>query len=74
MRLNSATALVAVLMLTCGHLGMECPDFPLSRRKTHRATVTEVHLTTDHTYSDHRIALQTTILQWLAQFEREAKP
>jgi uncharacterized protein len=27
--------------------------------------VTEVHLTTDHSYSDHRIALATAVIRWL---------
>ena len=31
-----------------------------------RAAVTEVHLSTDHSYSDMRIALQTAVLDWLA--------
>ena len=29
------------------------------------APVTEVHLTTDHSYSDHRIALETAVIRWL---------
>jgi pimeloyl-ACP methyl ester carboxylesterase len=28
--------------------------------------VTEAHFPTDHSYSDHRIALETTVLNWLA--------
>jgi uncharacterized protein len=30
-----------------------------------RSPITEVHLATDHSYSDHRIALETTVLRWL---------
>jgi len=29
------------------------------------APVTEVHLTTDHSYSDHRIALESAVIRWL---------
>jgi dipeptidyl aminopeptidase/acylaminoacyl peptidase len=29
------------------------------------AAVTEVHLATDHSYSDHRIALETAVIRWL---------
>jgi len=29
------------------------------------APVTEVHLATDHSYSDHRIALETAVIRWL---------
>ncbi len=28
-------------------------------------TITQVHLATDHSYSDHRIALEATVLRWL---------
>jgi len=55
-------------------LGANDTDVAAAARKTRRATVTEAHFTTDHTYSDHRIALQTTILKWLAQFVRDPKP
>jgi len=29
------------------------------------APVTQVHIATDHSYSDHRIALEATVLRWL---------
>ncbi len=35
-------------------------------RKQGNTAVTEVHFATDHSYSDHRIALQTAVLNWLA--------
>jgi len=42
--------------------------------KAGNARVTEIHLETDHTYSDHRIALQVAILNWLqANFQSSAK-
>lgn len=36
-------------------------------RKTGSRLLTEKYLETDHSYSDHRIALQTAILNWLAK-------
>jgi hypothetical protein len=43
-------------------------------RKTNTAAVREVRFTTDHSYSDHRIALQATLLRWLEGFEPGTKP
>lgn len=37
-------------------------------RKAGGARVTEVAMETDHGYNDHRIALQTAILEWLRSF------
>jgi acetyl esterase/lipase len=34
-----------------------------------RAHMTEIHLPTDHSFSDHRIALQIAVLAWLQQFK-----
>jgi pimeloyl-ACP methyl ester carboxylesterase len=34
-------------------------------QKAGNTRVTEIYLETDHSYSDHRIALQVTVLQWL---------
>jgi pimeloyl-ACP methyl ester carboxylesterase len=34
-------------------------------RKAGDAQVTEVHIPADHTFSDHRIALQASVLEWL---------
>jgi len=34
-------------------------------RKAGDKEVTAVHMTTDHSYSDHRIALETAVLKWL---------
>jgi pimeloyl-ACP methyl ester carboxylesterase len=36
------------------------------RKQGSAAAVTEVHFPTDHSYSDHRIALETAVLNWLA--------
>jgi pimeloyl-ACP methyl ester carboxylesterase len=38
-------------------------------RKQGSTRVTEVHFPTDHSYSDHRIALQATVLDWLATLQ-----
>lgn len=43
-------------------------------RKTPGAQVTEVQMTTDHSYSDHRIALASTLLGWLKQLEPSRMP
>jgi uncharacterized protein len=43
-------------------------------RKTRGAQVTEVQMTTDHSYSDHRIALAATLLGWLKQLEPSRMP
>jgi hypothetical protein len=34
-------------------------------KKAGNSRVTEIHIETDHTYSDHRIALQVALLNWL---------
>ncbi len=34
-------------------------------RKAGDKEVTAIHMTTDHSYSDHRIALETAVLKWL---------
>jgi len=38
-------------------------------KQTPNARVTEEHLVTDHSYSDHRIALETTVLHWLGTLQ-----
>jgi len=43
-------------------------------RKAPGAQVTEVQMTTDHSYSDHRIALAATLLGWLKQLEPSRMP
>jgi uncharacterized protein len=43
-------------------------------RKNPGAQVTEVQMTTDHSYSDHRIALASTLLGWLKQLEPSRMP
>jgi uncharacterized protein len=42
--------------------------------KNPTAQLTEVHMTTDHAYSDHRIALAETLLGWLKQLEPPRLP
>jgi uncharacterized protein len=39
-----------------------------AERAADPAHLTEIHLTTDHAYSDQRIALQVVLLSWLRQF------
>ena len=43
-------------------------------RKNPGAQVMEVQMTTDHGYSDHRIALASTLLGWLKQLEPSRLP
>jgi pimeloyl-ACP methyl ester carboxylesterase len=43
-------------------------------RKIPGSQVTEVAMTTDHAYSDHRIALAATLLGWLKQLEPSRQP
>jgi len=43
-------------------------------RKNPGAQVTEVQMITDHGYSDHRIALASTLLGWLKQLEPSRLP
>ena len=43
-------------------------------RKISGSQVTEVAMTTDHAYSDHRIALAATLLGWLKQLEPSRQP
>jgi pimeloyl-ACP methyl ester carboxylesterase len=45
-----------------------------SVRKTPGGNVTEVQMTTDHSYSDHRIQLAATVLGWLKQLEPSRTP
>jgi hypothetical protein len=43
-------------------------------QKTGNARVTETYMETDHSFSDHRIALQVAVLEWLqAAFPLAAK-
>ncbi len=43
-------------------------------RKAGDTRVTEVHIDADHTFSDHRIALQAVVLEWLERLpEQKAK-
>ena len=41
-----------------------------SLRKAAHPRMSEIQMPTDHAYSDHRIALQRALLDWLRQFEK----
>jgi uncharacterized protein len=43
--------------------------FATALKKAGNTKVTEVHFPTDHAYSDHRIALTTAVLNWLASIQ-----
>ena len=57
------------LLLITSDDGLAPPSSELSTalRKQGSTHVTEQHFATDHSYSDHRIALEATILDWLAK-------
>jgi pimeloyl-ACP methyl ester carboxylesterase len=44
--------------------------FVAALKKARAAHVTAIHMATDHTYSDHRIALETAVLAWLDSLGR----
>ncbi len=47
-------------------LGEANAAFAAALRSAGDTSVTEVHMVTDHSFSDHRIALETEVLNWLA--------
>lgn len=44
--------------------------FAQARRRASEAHITELHLPTDHSFSDHRIALQAAVITWLQDLEK----
>jgi uncharacterized protein len=44
--------------------------FVAAAKKAGSTNVTATHMATDHSYSDHRIALETTVLTWLATLQK----
>jgi pimeloyl-ACP methyl ester carboxylesterase len=53
--------------------GLTAPNdaFVDAAKKSGNREVNTVHIPTDHSYSDHRIALQQTVLDWLARLTRK---
>jgi len=53
--------------------GLTAPNdgFVDAAKKSGNREVNTVHSPTDHSYSDHRIALQQTVLDWLARLTRK---
>ncbi len=47
-------------------LGEANAAFAAALRRAGDSSVTEVHMVTDHSFSDHRIALEVEVLRWLA--------
>jgi len=43
-------------------------------RKAGDAQVTEIHMTTDHGYADHRITLEAAVVSWLQNLPGESHP
>jgi uncharacterized protein len=57
---------IPVLMITADDgLASEGERFAASIQKNGGTVPTLVHMTTDHSYSDHRIALQSAAIEWL---------
>lgn len=57
---------VPVLVITANDRYRPTDDALASALRAHRGQpVTAVHLDTDHVYSDHRIALEATLISWL---------
>jgi uncharacterized protein len=57
---------VPVLVITANDRYQPTDDALAGALRAHRGqSVTAVHLDTDHVYSDHRIALEATLINWL---------
>jgi pimeloyl-ACP methyl ester carboxylesterase len=48
-------------------------EFAEALRNAGNASVSEQHIAADHTYSDHRIALEAAVVSWLQQMQSETK-
>jgi uncharacterized protein len=60
-------AQIPVLALTANdHLAAVTDSLVASIKAKGGTRITAVHLDTDHSYSDHRIALQSVVINWLA--------
>ncbi len=53
------------LLLVTSDDGLAPASAALAKAVGGGAAVTQVHMTTDHSYSDHRIALEAAVLRWL---------
>lgn len=59
-----------VLVITSDDgLGPQDQTFATALKKAGDTRVTEAHFPTDHPYSDHRLALTTVVLKWLASLQ-----
>lgn len=59
-----------LLLVGADHgIGMMTTPLGEAARQTDPAHVVEVHLPTDHSFSDARIALEGEVIRWLARFE-----
>jgi uncharacterized protein len=56
------------------HLKADDVALAAAARKNPGAQVTEVQMTTDHSYADHRVALASTVLGWLKQLGPSRQP
>jgi hypothetical protein len=51
-------------------LGKANHAFAEARRKAGNERITDLHFPTDHSFSDHRIALQSAVIIWLQGLEK----
>jgi len=51
-------------------LAPENEAFVAAAKKAGGTKINAAHMATDHSYSDHRIALETTVLEWLASLQK----
>lgn len=66
---------VPVLVITANDRYRPADDALANALRAHRNDfITSVHLDTDHVYSDHRIALEAAVIDWLNSILPEAAP
>lgn len=62
---------VPVLVVSADDRYVSSDDALVSALRAHRGqSITAVHMNTDHVYSDHRIALQAALIEWLQSLPR----
>jgi len=61
---------VPLLVITADDRYRPTDDALVSALRDRHAPITALHLDTDHVYSDHRIALQATLIGWLQSVPR----
>jgi uncharacterized protein len=71
-RLYTRLAHVPLLVITSDHLTEPaCDALVAALRARSDREVTAIHMNTDHSYSDHRIALESAVIDWLRALPRQ---